>query len=390
MDVLYLIKLGEIQLKEGNRKEFTKLLKLNLKRKLSGCKTEITGREGRFYLRLDSAHAKEAEFALARTPGINGWARAESCDKKLPLIEELVLNEAMSALGKGASSFKVEVRRSDKSFPLDSYGLASQLGAVVLDKLPGLTVNVKKPDASIHVEIRDKAYVYGQAEKGVRGLPVASGGKGLLLLSGGIDSPVAGYRMLCRGLDLEAMYFHSHPYTSKEALEKVKSLAGILAGYSGEMTLHTCHFTEVQLKINKDATPDRTTLYLRAAMIRAAELLAKSRGLKAIVSGESLGQVASQTVENMRFTASYSDLPVLRPLVGTDKEDIVKCSREIGSFETSILPYEDCCVLFAPKHPVLRAVYETERAGFDRLELDCLIKEAVKGIETETLHGVRV
>ena len=213
-------------------------------------------------------------------------------------------------------------------------------------------------------------------------MPVGSGGRGLLLLSGGIDSPVAGYRMLSRGLALESLYFHAHPYTSKEAWDKVHDLAVNVGTFEGGMTFHTAPFTDVQLKIKKDAQPEKTTLYLRACMMLAADRLASRRGLNSIVTGESLGQVASQTAENMRFTASFTDLPVLRPLVGTDKEDTVKTARAIGTYDISILPYEDCCVLFSPKHPVLKAHFEQEREAFMALGFDALIAEAVDKVET--------
>lgn len=386
METLYLIKLGEIQLKEGNRAEFENLLKQNIKKKLRAYKTELSKREGRFYLKIDSQYSQEAELALSTSPGINGWAKAERYEKQLAVIEEAAVKEAGLAHKNGAKSFKVEVRRSDKSFPLDSYGLASHLGAVILEQVPELKVNIKTPDAIIHAEIRDKAYIYGTAHKGLRGLPPGSSAKALLLLSGGIDSPVAGYKMISRGSELEALYFHSYPYTGEEAWNKVKTLAQILARYSGRINLHTCHFTEVQMKINKDAAKEKSTLYLRAAMVKSADILAKKLGIKALVSGESLGQVASQTAENMRFTGSFTDLALFRPLVGSDKEDIIKCAREIGTFDTSILPYEDCCVLFAPKHPVLRADYEGEKARFEKLGLLELINQAADNIETESFE----
>jgi len=381
MEALYLIKIGEIRLKEGNRAEFEGRLKRDLKRRLASFHTEVTTREGRFYLKADESRSAEVEFALSRTPGINGWARAAKVDKDFSAIAGAAVEAAKASAANGARTFKVEARRSDKSFYLDSYGLARELGAAILERVPSLTVNVREPDATVHVEVRERAYVYGEASSGPRGLPIGSGGKGLLLLSGGIDSPVAGYRMLTRGLGLESLYFHAYPYTSKEAWEKVRDLAAIIASFSGGMNLHTCHFTDVQLRIKKDAPEEKSTLYLRAAMVLAADLLAKRRGLNALVSGESLGQVASQTAENMRFTGSYTDLPLLRPLVGSDKEDIIRTARAIGSYGTSILPYEDCCVLFSPKHPVLKADYEREREAFAALGLEDAVRAAVDAVE---------
>ncbi|HRW23056.1 MAG TPA: tRNA uracil 4-sulfurtransferase ThiI [Spirochaetia bacterium] len=382
MDALYLIKIGEIRLKEGNRSEFEQRLKHDLKRRLSSIHSEVQHRDGRYYLTVAEEHAGLAEFVLSRTPGINGWARAVKARKDIDAVREAVLEAAAAIVARGASTFKVEARRSDKSFPLGSYEIASGLGADVLERFPSLRVDVRSPEATVYVEIREKAYVYTDGYPGVRGLPVGSGGRGLLLLSGGIDSPVAGYRMLSRGLALESLYFHAYPYTSREAWEKVRDLAATLAAYSGGMTLHTASFTDVQLRIKKDAPAEKTTLYLRACMMLAADMVARARGLNSIVSGESLGQVASQTAENMRFTGSFTDYAVFRPLVGTDKEDTIRTARAIGSYELSILPYEDCCVLFSPKHPILKANFESEREAFDALGLREAVAEAVATMET--------
>ncbi|MBU0928608.1 MAG: tRNA 4-thiouridine(8) synthase ThiI [Spirochaetes bacterium] len=381
MDALYLIKIGEIRLKEGNRAEFENRLKRDLKRRLSSFHSEVSSREGRYYLTVAEENSAEAEFALSRIPGINGWARAVKVRKEMDEIAEAAVAAVAPLVKAGAATFKVEARRSDKGFPLDSYGIARELGGVILEAFPGLRVDVHKPDATIYVEVRERAYVYSDGSLGVRGLPLGSGGRGLLLLSGGIDSPVAGYRLLSRGLALESLYFHAYPYTSHEAWEKVRDLAANLASFSGGMTLHTAPFTEVQLKIKRDALPEKTTLYLRACMMMAADMVARSRGLNSIVTGESLGQVASQTAENMRFTGSYTDYPVLRPLVGTDKEDTILTARAIGTYDISILPYEDCCVLFSPKHPILKADFDAERKAFDALGFREIVAEAVAAIE---------
>ncbi|PKL26478.1 MAG: tRNA 4-thiouridine(8) synthase ThiI [Spirochaetae bacterium HGW-Spirochaetae-3] len=385
MDALFLIKIGEIRLKDGNRAEFENRLKRDIKRRLSSFHSELTSREGRYYLKVDEENAAQAEFALSRTPGVNGWARAVKTPKTMDRIAGAALDAMAPLAARGISTFKVESRRSDKGFPLDSYGISREVGGAILERFPAMRVDVHNPHATVYVEVREKAYVYTDGTSGVRGLPVGSGGRGLLLLSGGIDSPVAGYMMLGRGLALESLYFHAYPYTSREAWEKVRDLAANLATYSGGMLLHTAHFTEVQLKIKKDALPEKTTLYLRACMMLAADMLAKRRGLNSIVSGESLGQVASQTAENMRFTGAYTDLAILRPLAGTDKEDTIRTARTIGTYDISILPYEDCCVLFSPKHPVLKAKFEEERAAFDALGFRDVVAEAVAGVETVEL-----
>lgn len=382
MDTLYLIKIGEIRLKEGNRAEFEHLLRRDLSRRLSTIEHRLSSREGRFYLKVDHSSAAQVEFILSRTPGINAWARSLRVVKDMPSIFEAARQALAPALEQGARTFKVEARRSDKSFDPDSYGIARAVGSSILEAHPDLVVDVHNPDTTIYVEIREKAYVYTGGSPGIRGLPVGSGGHGLLLLSGGIDSPVAGFRMLSRGLALESLYFHSHPYTSQQAWDKVRDLALNLATFSGGMQMHTVSFTEVQLQIKKDAPADRSTLYLRACMMIAADMVAKARVLNAIVTGESLGQVASQTAENMRFTESYTSYPVLRPLVGTDKEDTIRIARSIGTYELSILPYEDCCVLFSPRHPVLKAQFDAEREAFEKVGLTQAVADAVRSMRS--------
>jgi thiamine biosynthesis protein ThiI len=382
MDNLYLIKIGEIQLKDGNRQAFMDCLKRDLKRRLSGYPNTLEVRQGRLYLHIGSTDAAKAEAVLGRTPGINGWARALRTGKTVEAIVSAATTCLRESLARGARTFKIESRRADKSFPLESYDISREVGGRLLESCPQSSVDVHHPDTVISIEIREHAYIYNNGEPGLRGLPSGSAGRGLLMLSGGIDSPVAGFRMLTRGLTLESLHFHAYPYTSREAWEKVRSLATILASYAGGMTLHSLHFTEIQLKLKKDAPADRTTLYLRACMMLAADLLCSRRGLKAIVTGESLGQVASQTAENMRFTQSWSNLPVFRPLIGMDKEEIILTARRIGSYELSILPYQDCCVLFAAKHPLLKADFIAERLAFEQLGMQSMINAAVDTVET--------
>jgi len=385
MEAFYLVKIGEIQLKDGNRAEFSNRLKYDIKKRLAGVHSDLSSREGRYYLRVPEADAEKTEFVLSHTPGVNGWARARRLPKDMVAIRSGAIHIMEPLVANGSRTFKVEARRSDKGFHLDSYAIASAIGSDILDRFPALKVQVHNPDVILRIEIREQAYVFVDGGKGIRGLPVASGGKGLLLLSGGIDSPVAGYRMLSRGLALESLHFNSYPYTSREAWDKVRDLAGILASFAGGMILHTASFTEVQLKIKKDAQEEKATLYLRACMMLAADMLSKKRGLNSIVTGESLGQVASQTAENMRFTQSFTDQAVLRPLVGTDKEDTILTAKAIGSFDISIQPYNDCCVLFAPKHPVLKAHFAEERQAFQSLGFESLVAEAIEQAETITL-----
>ncbi|MCX7025455.1 MAG: tRNA 4-thiouridine(8) synthase ThiI [Spirochaetes bacterium] len=382
MDIIYLIKIGEIILKLGNRREFEDRLRYDLKRRLSGIPARIEISVGRYFLHTGEEHAPAVELILSRTPGVNGFAKAFKREKNMDEIAAAAVLAAREASDGGASSFKVESRRSDKSFPLDSYAISAAVGEIILEKVPALRVDVRNPDVVINVEIRDKAFIYGRVQVGQKGLPVGVSGKGLLLLSGGIDSPVAGWMMAKRGLSIEALYFHAYPYTSDEALGKVKRLAELVADYAGEVKLHVASFTEVQLAIKKRADESRTTLYMRGAMMRVAHRVAAMSGAHSIITGESLGQVASQTAENLRFTGSFTDLAILRPLVGIDKEDTIRMAKAIGTYETSILPFEDCCVLFSPRHPILKAVLDEERKAYDAMELDPLLDETILSMLT--------
>lgn len=381
MDTLFLVKIGELVLKGGNRKDFERRLRDELKHRLRGLSARIQTGVGRWFVECDPERDADVQAVLASIPGIYAYARATRTGKTFDEIAIAAREAARSRVEAGGRTFKVEARRSDKSFPLDSYGISRELGARLLADFPGLSVDVHAPDFTVRVEIRDRAYVYSGDEAGQKGLPVGSSGKGLLLLSGGIDSPVAGYRMALRGLSLEAVYFHAYPYTSREAWEKVRDLARILARYAGRVTLHTVPFTEPQLAIKRNAPENCATLFMRAGMFTIADRIASSIGANCLITGESLGQVASQTAENLRFTEAFAKLPILRPLIGTDKEDTIALARRIGSYETSILPYEDCCVIFSPAHPLLRADMARETEAYEKAALGPLLDEAFKNTE---------
>ena len=373
----YLGKVGELTLKGSNLKEFEKKLLSNLKTALGAIKdVKIKVASGRLYVEVDEKYNEAVEFALSHLLGITGWAKTIVCEKDVEAIKNAVLAEAKKAKERGAATFKIESRRSDKNFPLNSYELNCQAASPIFDS-GLLKVDVHKPDVTISVEVREKCtYVYTDAEKGRRGLPLGVSGKGLLLLSGGIDSPVAGYRMMRRGMRVECVYFHSYPYTSVEAQQKVETLAKILGNYGVDTHLNVIPFTDVQMRIKQKSPVAWTTLMLRVCMMKVANLLASRIGAQCIITGESLGQVASQTIENMSVTEHFAAYPLLRPLIGMDKEEIIDTANEIGSFETSILPYEDCCVLFSPKHPILRGSIEEAENIYKELEIDELIQEA--------------
>ncbi len=383
MSDLYLIKIGEIALKKGNKSFFERQLKNNIKKILRPHPTRVTIRSGRFYLETEGLSEEYVCSCLEKVFGITGYTRSYHCRKDLEELSEKALLVAKQNLDAGnGTTFKVNTRRVDKSLPMDNYGYSAELGARVLEAFPQTSVDIKNPDWTIQVELREKGYVYGYTHKGPGGLPVHSAGKGMLLLSGGIDSPVAGYLMAKRGLSLDAVYFHTPPYTSPESLEKVKDLARILAPWCSGLTLFTVPFTDVQVHINRSVRPETTTLHSRAAMMKIAQSIARKREDLCLITGEALSQVASQTIESLSYTNSSVDLPVLRPLIGMDKEETILISRKINAFETSIQPFDDCCSLFSPAHPEVRPDLKQTTQDWQAIEgMDELLKQAEEQAE---------
>mgnify|MGYP002624018555 FL=1 len=371
----YLGKLGELTLKGGNIHVFERQLVSNVHFALSGVEHSVWLQSGRLYLACPPASCKAVEFCLDHLMGITGWAKVCTIEKNITAIQKAVRDFALLAKENGARSFKIEAKREDKSFELNSYQICTEGASLVFDT-GLLAVDVHHPDVVIHVEVRDSCYVYSTSRKTCRGLPVGVSGRALLLLSGGLDSPVAGWRMLGRGMKVECCYFHSYPYTSVEAQEKVETLARRLADYGLETHLNIIPFTDVQMRIKSKAPQAYTTLMLRVCMMKVANMLCERIGADCIVTGESVGQVASQTVQNLTVTEHFAKTMLLRPLCGMDKEEIVDIAVKIGTYETSILPYEDCCVLFSPKHPVLRATVEEAEEIYASLEVDELIQKS--------------
>jgi thiamine biosynthesis protein ThiI len=380
---LYLLKPGELSLKGGNRQGFETILVRNLASLLKGSGAQVSVTNGRFYVRCPEGSEMKAEDALNHLIGISGWAKTRTCEKEKTAILQACVEEGRLLFDKGIKTFKAEARRTDKSFPLNSYELECQAGDAICEAIPGLKVDVHKPEGIVSVEIREKAFIYANANQGLRGLPVGTAGRGLLLLSGGIDSPVAGFQMACRGMGLDAVYFHAYPYTSNEARQKTVTLAEMIGRYSLGLRLFVINFTPLQVRIKERSPEAWRTILLRMAMMDCAEKLARIRKDKCLISGESLSQVASQTIENITCTQSHIKLPVLRPLIGTHKEQIIRMAEKLGTYSISILPYEDCCVLFSPDHPILRG--NPEEAGKLYEELDCgeLIEEALRTKELE-------
>lgn len=376
---LYLIKEGEISLKGGNRDFFEKKLRNNLKLKLRPYHSLIQKQKGRIFAYIDESCPNEyIDKVLATTFGITGYARAYIMNKDINAIKEKAKEILPESTFGEKGSFKIEARREDKSFPMSSHEIAIALADVVHEIYPSLTVDLDNPDYTLHCEIRQDAYLYTSQKKGIGGLPVGTAGKGMLLLSGGIDSPVAGVQMAKRGVKADCIYFHAYPYTSEMALEKVKELASRIAPYLEGTNLYVVPFTKGQEFIRDNGYEDEATLMFRAAMMQTATRIAIKNEAKALITGEALSQVASQTLDAMYFTNSMTDLVVLRPLVGMDKEEIIEKAREIDTYNTSILPYEDCCVVFSPKHPVTRPIREVVRKHYEELEMDGIIDEAIE------------
>ena len=351
---LFLLKMGEIVLKGLNRRRFEERLMGNLQRRLHPYgRFRAISRQSIVYVEPleETCDLDGAWESMKQLFGIVGLSRAKSCEKNPDAFFQAACAYLDQDL-KNAKSFKVESKRSDKSFPMTSIELSQYVGGLLSEAYPHLKVDVHNPELIVHLEVRDFAgYVHANPEPGAGGLPVGVGGRAVALLSGGIDSPVACYMMAKRGLALEMVHFFSYPYTSNEAKEKVLELASLLTGYCGRLTVNIVPFTGIQEELRRSCPEPYFTLAMRRFMMRISEMIADRVGAGALVTGESLGQVASQTMAAMAVTEDVVNKPVFRPLIGMDKEEIVKISRRIGTFDTSILPYEDCCTVFTPRHP---------------------------------------
>ena len=351
---LFLLKMGEIVLKGLNRRRFEERLMGNLQRRLHPYgRFRAISRQSIVYVEPleETCDLDGAWESMKQLFGIVGLSRAKSCEKNPDAFFQAACAYLDQDL-KNAKSFKVESKRSDKTFPMTSIELSQYVGGLLSEAYPHLKVDVHNPELIVHLEVRDFAgYVHANPEPGAGGLPVGVGGRAVALLSGGIDSPVACYMMAKRGLALEMVHFFSYPYTSNEAKEKVLELASLLTGYCGRLTVNIVPFTGIQEELRRSCPEPYFTLAMRRFMMRISEMIADRVGAGALVTGESLGQVASQTMAAMAVTEDVVKKPVFRPLIGMDKQEIVKISRHIGTFDTSILPYEDCCTVFTPRHP---------------------------------------
>lgn len=386
MKEIILCKYGEIVLKGANKKYFEDMLCREFRKRAKFYGNfDIYRAQSTIYIEAldDSADIDGMFDASRKVFGIVSVSRAAVCEKNMEAIAQTVRDYIPDFL-RNVNKFKVESKRSDKAFPLDSMEISREIGGVVLECCRGIKVDVHDPDVVVKVEIREfGAYVSAGVSKGAGGMPVGSNGHGLLLLSGGIDSPVAGYMLAKRGVKLEAIHFESFPYTSERAKEKVLDLARLVAVYAGDINVHIVSLTHIQEELVKHCEEDYFTLLLRRYMMTIAEKIARRRDCGALITGESVGQVASQTMQALAVTDSAVNIPVFRPCIGMDKEEIVQIARQINTFETSILPYEDCCTVFTPKHPKTRPDLEKVLVQERKLDFDALVEEALSTLYTE-------
>ncbi len=384
MNELFLLKLGEIILKGANRRSFEDRLKSNVNRRVrSFGDFRVYISQSTVYVepQNDECDMEGAWEACGTIFGVISMCRCRACEKNL----DAIFDTAVAYLGDdlaAASSFKVESKRSDKRFPLNSIQLSQEIGGRLAEEYPDVAVDVHNPDYTVYVEVRDQAaYVHGPALPGAGGLPTGSGGRAAVLLSGGIDSPVAGHMIAKRGVELECIHFFSYPYTSERAKEKVIELARLMTKYCGRMTVDVVGFTEIQEAIRDNCPEEYFTIIMRRFMMEIAERIARDHGAQCLVTGENLGQVASQTMEAMAVTGQKVTMPIFHPLIGMDKEEIVKVARKIGTLETSILPYEDCCTVFTPKHPKTKPTLEGVERAERKLDREALIQRALENTE---------
>lgn len=390
MKEIFLLKLGEIVLKGANKRQFESRLRQNVRRRMKKFgEFDVYIMQSTVYVEpKDELADVDGAWEACRTIfGVVSLCRCRPCEKNLDAIFEAIENYLGDDLD-CAKSFKVESKRSDKAFPMTSIQLSQEIGGRLAEAHPGVAVDVHHPDYTVYVEVRDfAAYVHGPAEPGAGGLPTGVGGRAMCLLSGGIDSPVAAYMIAKRGVEIEAVHFFSYPYTSQLAKDKVVELARLVAKYSGKMTVNVVPFTEIQEAIRDNCPEEYFTLVMRRFMMEISQRIARHDGCGALITGENLGQVASQTMEAMTVTGAVVDMPIFMPLVGMDKEEIVTIARKIGTLETSILPYEDCCTVFTPKHPKTKPTLGQLLNAEKNLDREALMERALAGVEKIKVAG---
>ena len=388
MNEIFLMKLGEVVLKGANKRQFENKLRQNVRRRMKPYGNfDVFIMQSTVYVEPmdDQADVDGAWEACRSIFGVVSLCRCRPCEKNLDAIYNAVeeyLGEDLDC----AKSFKVESKRSDKAFPMTSIAISQEIGGRLAEAHPTVEVDVHHPEYTVYVEVRDlAAYVHGPAVPGAGGLPTGVGGRAMCLLSGGIDSPVAAYMMAKRGMEIECVHFFSYPYTSQLAKDKVLELARLVTRYSGRMTVNVVSFTQIQEAIRDNCPEEFFTLIMRRFMMEISQRIAKGDGCGALITGENLGQVASQTMEAMTVTGAVVDIPIFMPLIGMDKEEIVTIARKIGTLDTSILPYEDCCTVFTPKHPKTKPTLGQLLHAERTLDREALILQALESVEKITV-----
>lgn len=386
---IFIVRCGEVALKGMNKPYFERMLadriRGRLKKIYTGAPLEVKRHEGLIFVRTDKSYdSEEIVKEVSKVFGVASISPAVEAETNLDKIGEAAVSYMLKLINeRGVKTFKVEAKRADKNFPVKSPDIARIIGAKVLIGCKVLKVNVHNPDVLLFVDVRkDVSYIYDANVSGFGGLPLGTNGRGMVLMSGGIDSPVAAWMMAKRGMMIEAVHFHSYPYTSERAQEKVEDLAKILAGYCGRFKLHTINLLPIQEQIVSNCPEEETTILVRRFMMRIAEKMAEKTGSYMLVTGENLGQVASQTAEALVVTDAAVKMPVMRPLIAMDKIDIMDKAKEIGTYDTSIMPYEDCCTVFLPKHPVTKPKLEKIIESESKLDVDGLVAAAVESAET--------
>ena len=390
MEHIFIVRCGEVALKGMNKPYFERMLVERIKKLLKKFNgVSVKRHEGLIFVRADEHLDKNAIIReISKVFGVASISPAVECESTMEAIGKAAVDYMMTAIEeRGIKTFKVEAKRADKTFPVKSPDIGRQIGAEVLKGCKVLRVDVHHPDCLLFVDVRhDKSYIYQDKIAGFGGLPLGTNGKGMSLLSGGIDSPVATWMMAKRGMMIEAVHFHSYPYTSQRAREKVEALASIVATYCGRFRMHVVNLLPIQEKIVENCPEEETTILVRRFMMRIAEQLALKTDCGMLITGENLGQVASQTAEALVVTDSAVKMPVMRPLIAMDKVDIMDKAQEIGTYETSIQPYEDCCTVFLPKHPVTKPKLERILQSESRLDCEALIKAAVESEEVIDIY----
>ena len=389
----FLIKYGEIGIKGKNRYMFEDALVRQIRYALRGVDGQFLVHKchGRVYVDCEGEYDYEDTVeSLKKVFGIVGVCPVVRVKvAEIGQLKKDVVSYMEEMYPDRNLTFKVEARRANKRYPMNSMEINCELGEAILDAFPEMKVDVHDPDVKLNVEIREEVYIYSEIIPGPGGMPVGTNGSAMLLLSGGIDSPVAGYMIAKRGVELEAVYFHAPPYTSERAKQKVVDLAKLIARYTGPITLHIVNFTDIQMAIYEKCPHDELTIIMRRYMMKIAEHFAKESGCLALVTGESIGQVASQTMQSLYVTNEVCEMPVFRPCIGMDKQDIVELSERIGTYETSILPYEDCCTIFVAKHPVTKPRLDVIKKSERKLDdcIDELLKTAIETEEVVKIHA---